>query len=176
MEAGEATAVVRGKRVKVSVERVNGQIVMRLPNNVTLKFGPPPGSASGAAINADGVLAAYTNDTIQMQAEGFEAGSTYVVKMYSDPVELGRGEVASNGGMAKIVTIPKDAKAGDHTLVIEGVGPDAEVVAVSMGFKVLDRSSNTVPAVIAISLAILLALLGGRPIWRRRKTAASVVR
>ena len=171
MEAGEATALVQGKRVKVKVETLNGQIVMRLPNNVTVKFGPPPGSASGAAINADGELAAYTNDTIQMQAEGFDAGSTYVVTMYSDPVELGRGVVASNGGVTKIVTVPKDAKAGDHTMVIEGVGPDAEVVTVSMGFKVLDRSSNTVAAVISISLAILLALLGGRPLWRRRRTA-----
>lgn len=169
MEAGEATAIVRGKRVKVSVETVNGQFVMRLPNSVTVKIGPPPGSASGAAINSDGELAAYTNDQVQVEATGLEAGSTYVVKMYSDPVELGRGEVASNGGVVKVVTVPKDAKAGEHTLVIEGVGPDAEVVAVSMGFKVLDRSSNTVPAVIAISLAILLALLGGRPIWRRRK-------
>jgi hypothetical protein len=170
MEAGEATALVQGKRVKVSVETVNGQIVMRLPNSVTVKIGPPPGSASGAAINADGELAAYTNDQVLVTADGLDAGSTYVVKMYSDPVELGRGEVASNGGVSKVVRVPKDAKAGDHTLVIEGVGVDSEVVTVSMGFKVLDRSSNTIPAVIAISLAVLLALLGGRPLWRRRKT------
>jgi hypothetical protein len=59
-------------------------------------------------------------------------------------------------------------------MVIEGVGTDSEVVAVSMGFKVLDRSSNTVAAVIAITLAVLLALLGGRPLLRRRKIRTAV--
>jgi hypothetical protein len=54
-------------------------------------------------------------------------------------------------------------------LVVEGVGLNAEVVAVSVGFKVVERSSNTVVAVAAIILAIGLALLSGRPILRRRK-------
>ncbi len=53
--------------------------------------------------------------------------------------------------------------------MIEGVGPNAEVVAVSLGFKVVERSSNTVAAVVAIILAIGLALLSGRPILRRRR-------
>jgi membrane protein DedA with SNARE-associated domain len=61
------------------------------------------------------------------------------------------------------------SEVGDHTLVVEGVGANDEVVAVSVGFTVLERTDNTWAAVLAIVAAMLLALLGGRPVWRRRK-------
>jgi hypothetical protein len=170
--AGEATAIVRGKRVKVDMKTVNGQLVVRLPNNVTVQVGAPKGSTSSASVNSDGVLVAQTRDDIAVGAAGFESGTTYTVTMFSTPVELARGNVPQSGVVAETVTIPNKAESGEHTLVIEGVGPDAEVVAVSIGFKVLERSSNTWAAVVAIVLAIGLALLSGRPILRRRRKAA----
>ena len=170
--AGEATAIVRGKRVKVDMKTVNGQLVVRLPNNVRVQVGAPKGSTSSASVNSDGVLVAQTRDEIAIGAEGFESGTTYTVTMFSTPVELGRGNVPKSGAVADIVTIPNKAESGEHTLVIEGVGPNAEVVAVSIGFKVLERSNNTWAAVVAIVLAIGLALLSGRPILRRRRKAA----
>ena len=173
VEAGEATATVQGKLVKVSVETVEGEIVVRLPNDVKVKVGAPKGVITGAVVNSDGVLVAYNDDQFQVGADGFETGSTYVVTMYSDPVELSRGEVGESGKVASLVKVPKNVDAGEHTLVVEGVGPDAEVVAVSIGFKVVERSDNTMAAVLAVSIAILLALLGGRPIWRRRRNRAS---
>ena len=172
--AGEATAIVRGKRVKVDVSTENGQVVIELPNKVTVKVGPQKGSVTGATVNADGVLVAYAKDEFGFAAEGFQEGTTYTATMFSDPVELSRGEVPASGTVSENVSVPDNVEAGEHTLVIEGVGPDAEVVAVSMGFKVVERSSNTVAAVVAIILAIGLALLSGRPILRRRKKKATL--
>ena len=169
LEAGDATAVVRGKRVKVDVKTVNGQLVVTLPNNVSLTVGAPSGSTSSASINADGVLVAQTRDEVAVKATGFEPGSTYKVMMYSTPVELGRGEVSDDGTVSDVIVVPNKAKAGDHTLVVEAVGEGAEVVAVSIGFTVLERDDNTLEAAIAILLAIGLALLSGRPLLRRRK-------
>lgn len=173
LEAGESVAVVQGKKVEALVQTIDGQIVTRLPNNVMLRFGSPTGSASGAVVNSDGVLVAYSGDEVLVTAEGLAPESTYVVTMYSEPVELGRGEVAANGGASKVVSVPADVNVGNHTLVVEGVGPGAEVIVVSMGFKVLERTNNNVPAVLAITLAILLALLAGRPLWRRHAYANS---
>ena len=167
--AGEATAMVRGKRVKVDVSQRNGQLVLTLANNVTLTVGPRPGTTSSAAVNSDGVLVAYARDEFEVNVEGFQQGTTYTTTMFSDPIELGRGEVPSSGRVTDLVTVPDKAETGEHTLVVEGVGLNAEVVAVSVGFKVVERSSNTVAAVAAIILAIGLALLSGRPILRRRK-------
>jgi hypothetical protein len=161
--------MVRGKRVKVDVSQKNGQLVFTLANNVTLTVGPRPGTTSAAAVNSDGVLVAYARDEFEVNVEGFQQGTTYTTTMFSDPIELGRGEVPSSGRVTDLVTVPDKAETGEHTLVVEGVGLNAEVVAVSVGFKVVERSSNTVAAVAAIILAIGLALLSGRPILRRRK-------
>ena len=136
---------------------------------MTLKVGAPAGSTSSASINADGVLVAQTGDEVAVEAIGFEPGSTYKVMMYSTPVELGRGEVAVNGIVKDVVVVPEKAESGDHTLVVEAVGTGAEVIAVSIGFTVLERTDNTLAAVIAIVLAIGLAMLSGRPLLRRRK-------
>jgi hypothetical protein len=95
--------------------------------------------------------------------------------MYSTPVELGRGEVSDDGTVADVIVVPSKAKAGDHTLVVEAVGEGAEVVAVSIGFTVLERDDNTLEATIAILLAIGLALLSGRPLLRRRKLKSSSI-
>jgi hypothetical protein len=170
--AGKATAVVRGKRVNVDMKTVDGQLVLTLANNVTMSFGAPKGSKSSATINSDGVLVAQTRDEIQIGTGGLAAGSTYTVVMHSTPIELARGSVPANGAVSEVVSVPNKAESGTHTLVVEGVGPNAEVVAVSVGFKVLERSSNTVPALIAIVLAIGLALLSGRPVVRRRTKKA----
>ena len=169
VEAGEATAIVRGKRVNVDVSTENGQIVVQLPNKVVVKVGPRKGATTAAAVNSDGVLVAYARDEFEVAADGFQEGTTYTAIMHSDPIELGRGEVPASGRVSELLAVPENAEAGEHTLVIEGVGPNAEVVAVSLGFKVVERSSNTVAAVIAIILAIGLALLSGRPILRRRR-------
>jgi hypothetical protein len=167
--AGEATAVVRGKKVKVDVTTEDGQLVLTLANNVTFRLGAPKGSTSSAAINSDGVLVAQTRDEIQIGTAGLVAGSTYTVVMHSTPTELARGSVPVSGVVDEVVAVPNKAESGSHTLVVEGVGPNDEVVSVSVGFKILERSNNTVAAVVAIILAIGLALLSGRPILRRRQ-------
>jgi hypothetical protein len=43
------------------------------------------------------------------------------------------------------------------------------VVSVSLGFKVAERQDNTRAVVISLTIAVLLALLGGRPVFRRRR-------
>ena len=166
---GETTAMVRGKQVKVAVEQADGQVVMRLPNKVTLRIGTTDPTARSAQINADGVLVAYRGETIAVTAEGFVAGTTYTVYMFSDPLELGRGEASPAGEVSTVVEVPSDVKTGGHTLQINGVGAGDEVVSVSLGFKVAERQDNTRAVVISLTIAVLLALLGGRPVFRRRR-------
>ncbi|MFM8600892.1 MAG: hypothetical protein ACKODP_02255, partial [Actinomycetota bacterium] len=167
---GETTALVRGKKVKVDVEQTDGQVVMKLPNKVTLRIGTTDPSAKSAQVNAEGVLVAYRGETIMVTAEGFIPGTTYTVYMFSEPVELGRGETSPTGEVSVAVEVPVDVKTGGHTLQVNGVGAGDEVVSVSLGFNVTERQDNTRAVVIALTLAVLLALLGGRPVFRRRRS------
>ena len=171
MDAGEATAVVRGKRVKVLTKTADGMLTMTLPGNVILTIGTTNSASGGAQVGADGVLKMYSNSNLDVGVTGFVPKTTYTVYMFSNPVELGRGEASSKGAVSETVIIPKDAEAGDHTLQVNGVGPGDEVVSMSMGFEIVERESNTRIAVLVITLAVALALLGGRPIFRRRRRA-----
>lgn len=170
LEAGEATATVRGKRVQIETSVEQGTLVMTLPGNVVMRIGSTD-SSSGAQIGADGVLRMFGDSSVEVIATGLVAQTIYTVYMFSDPVELGRGETDGKGALSQVITVPKDAEAGEHTLQINGVGKGNEVVSVSMGFEIVERESNTRIAVLVITLAIALALLGGRPIFRRRRRA-----
>lgn len=52
---------------------------------------------------------------------------------------------------------------------MNGVGPGGEIVSLSIGFEVFERESNVVAVVLALGSAVLLALLGGQPIFKRRR-------
>ena len=172
LEAGEATAVIRGQKVKVISKTENGQLTMTLPGNVVIRIGSLNSASGEAQVGADGVLRTYGDVGVGVEVSGFVPKTTYTVYMFSDPMELGRGEASSKGTVNQMVVIPKDAKPGEHTLQVNGVGPGDEVISVSMGFEVMERQSNTRIAVLVITLAIALALLGGRPIFKRRRKLA----
>ena len=171
---GETTVLIRGEEVVVNTKQEDGQLVMELPNNVVVRIGAKTAGGSSVQVGADGVLRAYRNSQVAVELNGLVPGTTYTIYMFSTPIELGRGEVTGNGNVAQLVTLPTAAEIGSHTLQVNGVGPGGEVVSVSMGIKVEKKQSNTAAAITAISAAILLALLGGRPIFTRRRRRRDV--
>ncbi|MFM8553037.1 MAG: hypothetical protein ACKOBO_00260, partial [Acidimicrobiales bacterium] len=173
--AGETTAMVRGQSVKVSVQKLDEAIVLTLPNDVRITIGRAGPGGESVSVAADGVLRMYREEVVDVTVEGFVPGTTYTVFMFSEPVELARGEASADGGVKTSVRVPNDAEHGEHTIQVNGVGPGGEMVSMSMGFEVLERRSNTGMVIFAFSLAVLLAMLGGRPVFsglRRRRDAA----
>jgi hypothetical protein len=168
LEEGETTAYVQGEIVQVRKQSLNGALLLTLPNNVSMEIGELPGSNTPTVLSADGELRVFRKDQFMVSADGLLPGTTYTVFMFSEPRELARGEANGDGTVTSGVATPDDAEYGEHTLQLNGVGPDGEVVSISLGFTVLSREDNTLVAILAISAAVLLALLGGRPIWRRR--------
>jgi trimeric autotransporter adhesin len=174
LNAGESTAFVRGQQVNVSVMQIENAVLLSLPNDVQVRIGRLQNLGDSVPVAADGVLRMYRNDTVDVGVEGFVPGTTYTVFMFSDPRELGRGVTDAEGQVAQVVSVPKDVEYGDHTLQVVGVGRDGEIVSVSLGFEVLERASNTVAVVLALGAAVLLALLGGRPIFARRRRSRAI--
>ena len=161
--------MVRGQEVRVSVQRVDDRLVLSLLNQVAVRFGPRSPSSESATISADGVLRVYPDDIVDVELSGFIPGTIYTVFMFSEPVELGRGVMDAQGNIVTSLLVPKDVEPGEHTIQVNGVGPGGEMVSVSVGFDVLERTDNTWVVVVSLSAAVLLALLGGRPIFTRRR-------
>lgn len=55
-----------------------------------------------------------------VQGEGMLPGSPYEVVMHSDPIVLATGTVGGDGTFSQYVTIPANAPAGSHTLIVTG--------------------------------------------------------
>ncbi|MEY3691208.1 MAG: hypothetical protein RJB57_863, partial [Actinomycetota bacterium] len=174
LDAGETTALVRGQSVKVKVQKLDEAVVLTLPNDVKVTIGRTGPGGESVAVAADGVLRMYREEVVDIAVEGFVPGTTYTVFMFSEPVELARGEANADGGVDTSVRVPKDAEHGEHTVQVNGVGPGGEMVSMSMGFEVLERTDNTRVVVLAFTVAILLALLGGRPVFTRRRRRRGV--
>ena len=173
LEPGEAHALVQGKKVATKIEHVDESLVMTLPNDVSMSVGRVLEGSTSAAVAADGVLRVYKSDQVDVVMTGLVPGTTYTVVMYSDPVELARGVVDDGGNVRISVPLVDSAEYGNHTLEVNGVGPGDKMVTTSLGFELLERKTNTRVTVIAMMIGILLALLGGRPVWanrRRRRT------
>ncbi len=169
LAAGQSSAFVRGREVAVTVERVNETLVVSLPNKVKVVLGRVTSGGKSVAVASDGVLRAFHKETIDISASGLTPGSTYTVFMFSSPIELGRGVVNADGTVTITIAVPEDVEIGEHSLQINGVGPSNEIVSVSMGFEVMERESNVRLVILVMSAAILLALLGGRPLFTRRR-------
>lgn len=173
LDAGEVTAMVRRQSVKVRVERLEEAVMLTLPNDVRITIGRTAPGGDTVAVAADGVLRIYRDELADVAVDGLIPGTTYTVYMFSDPIELGRGEANSAGAVKTAVQVPKDAAYGGHTLQFNGVGPGGEMVSTSVGFEVLERQNNTALVVFALGLGVLLAMLGGRPIFSRRRRGSA---
>jgi len=165
--------MVRGQSAKVKVERLEEAVMLTLPNDVRITIGRTAPGGDTVAVAADGVLRIYRDELADVAVDGLIPGTTYTVYMFSDPIELGRGVANSAGAVKTAVQVPKDAAHGGHTLQFNGVGPGGEMVSISVGFEVLERQNNTALVVFALGLGVLLALLGGRPIFSRRRRGSA---
>lgn len=82
---------------------------------------PPAGS--GVTVSTPALVA---GGSLTVTGSGWLPGSQVVLDLHSDPIRLGIATVAEDGGFSTSVTIPVSVAAGDHTLVISGLGADGE--------------------------------------------------
>ena len=165
---GETTALIRGELVTVKTSQDNGQLVMKLPNNVKIRVGTKSPDGQSVQVSPDGILRAFGNSKVAIELSGFVPGTTFTIFMYSTPIELGRGSIGTDGAVSRFVTLPEMVEIGSHTLQVNAFGPGRELVSVSMGIKIEKKRSNPAFVFLAICIAILFVLLGGRLIFKRR--------
>jgi hypothetical protein len=81
--------------------------------------------------------------TVTQTGSGFAGGTAVRALLFSDPIVLAVGTADANGEVRFELTIPLDAPVGEHTIVLEGEGPDGEPVLVSRPIEVQAGSSTT---------------------------------
>src|SRR5690606_26826892 len=95
-----------------------------------------PLSFYGAEVPA-AVNTVVPGQDLPVEISGFDAHSPASVWLHSDPVKLADVTTDGDGAVSTAVSIPADAPAGAHELVVEGLVGGAPVQVVAAAFTVL---------------------------------------
>lgn len=124
---------------------------------------------------------ALLGDQIAFFGKGFTPGSPLVVWIQSSPIKLKEVTTDTNGGRFTEFAIPEDLTPGKHTLQINGVDENGNIISMAYGIEVDEPSSviaqNTAAQtdspdstpIVVLSISALLALLAASAIWMRRR-------
>ena len=106
---------------------------------------------------------------LHVTATGLAPDSRVLVTMYSVPQALGTLSADSSGRVDGVVMVPQGAVRGPHTLVMEGIAPNGDLVWKAQAIKVILPMPwwGWLIAVVSASCALGAAAL----IWRRRASA-----
>jgi hypothetical protein len=158
LRAGVTEAVLQGKTVQVRTVTNQDNISVDLPNNVRVVVGATDAEGRPLLVGSNGAIKVFASNRIRVRMSGLTPGTTYTAFLFSEPVEIGRGVAGPDGTIDELFTIPKKLEAGGHTLQVNGVGPEAEVVSLSMGIELQETENNTMVLLILIAFAMGIAL------------------
>lgn len=112
------------------VRQFTGSVLSAVPPAVDIQLELEIGAETGS--EAARVL---------VSGEGLQPGSAYVVEMHSDPIVLGTGTVGGDGTFSAYVTIPADAPAGSHALIVNGTSAVGDPVSDTAWFTVTNNGT-----------------------------------
>lgn len=121
------------------------------PSSTTTVTGPPGTTIPAPPTPPAPTLVAsptsvFPGDTIAVTASGFKPGSSVVITLESDPVNLGSYVADSAGRIATNIVVPADFPAGAHTLKLTGTDIAGSILVLSTGITVGSRIQVTTTA------------------------------
>jgi hypothetical protein len=172
-QVGGAAALIGGVRVEVSITREDNELRVEV-GPIAARIWATSATGGKVPLDAKGRLRLQRGDSVTVDIEGFDANSDIEVRLYSEPVLLGRSKVGGSGTLAASYAIPDSAESGDHTVVLKGTGKGDDIT-LALSVAVGDEAAGINPVVIVtpIALAVLAALLLPVALRRRRRTAGA---
>lgn len=93
-------------------------------------------------VDADGTLLLDRGGFVDVGGTGFLAGSTAEVWMFSTATFLGTAIVGDDGSFAGSFPVDELLEAGEHTIQLNGIGADGEVLSTSLGVRIEDLEDS----------------------------------
>lgn len=173
---GGAAALIGGVEVSATVTRENNELVVKV-GPIVARIWVVARSGGKVPLDADGRLRLMPGDSQSGVIEGFDAGSPVEVRLYSDPVLLGRSQVGGSGLLSASYEIPADVTDGDHTVVLVGESPESEELVVAWSVAIGEPEDGaswfTIFVLVPLGLAAASALILPAVLRRRRQEQAA---
>jgi len=169
---GGGALVVNGQRIEATITRENNQLVIAA-GVLRARISAVQREGGRAPLDAQGRIRMDQGDSIEIEVTGFGTESQVEVRMYSDPVLLGRSTVSALGNLAASYEVPDSVDDGRHTVVLLGESQQGEeltfALAVFIGAESTGPSTLALLVGIPLGLAVIAALIIPAIIRRRRK-------
>jgi hypothetical protein len=174
-QPGEAGALVDGEIQEAVVTRLNNALNVEAGGVTASIWGLTP---QGTRVDLDetGNLRLGDQDSVVIEAGGFEPGQEIEVWMFSTPSRLGVLIAGTDGKISGTFPLPNNVPAGDHRIVLEGPNSLGQNVTLGVGLFVGEPMGDGVsPWVIwiPVTLAVSLGLIIPTTLRRRRKASTS---
>lgn len=163
---------IGGQRIEAEITRENNQLFVTA-GIVRAKISAVKREGGRAPLDSNGRIRVERGDSIEIDVVGFAPSSQVEVRMYSDPVLLGRTSVNSTGSLVAAYEIPKLMTDGKHNVVLIGQSGEEEnlvfALTVYVGQEQGGVSVVALLVAIPIGLAAIFGLIIPAVIRRRRK-------
>jgi len=169
---GSGALVVDGERIEATITRENNQLVIAA-GILRARISAVQREGGRAPLDSLGRIRMDRGDSIEIEVTGFGAQSQVEVRMYSDPVLLGRSTVSALGNLMASYEVPDSVDNGRHTVALSGESQQGEkltfALAVFVGAESTGPSALALLVGIPLGLAVIAALVIPAIIRRRRK-------
>jgi hypothetical protein len=169
---GGGALLIDGKRVEAAITRDNNQLIVTA-GAIRARISAVKREGGRVPLDSDGRLRMNTGDSIEIEVFGFASKSEVEVRMYSNPVLLGRTGVGADGTLLASYEVPETVDNGRHTVVLLGQSSRGEDLTFALAVAIGDESSGpslfVLLVLIPLGLAVLVGLVLPAVLRRRRK-------
>ena len=169
---GGGALVVNGQRIEATITRENNQLVIAA-GVLRARISAVQREGGRAPLDSQGRIRMDQGDSIEIEVTGFGTESQVEVRMYSDPVLLGRSTVSALGNLMASYEVPESVDDGRHTVVLLGESQQGEeltfALAVFIGAESAGPSALALLVGIPLGIAVMAGLIIPAIIRRRRE-------
>lgn len=156
--------------MSVKTTSIDGRVEVVTASGIRVAISGLDASDNPLEVGSDGTIIVDRANSIRVVASGLQPDSQYGVIMFSDPVQLGKGRTSITGEVLATVKLPSDVDAGRHTLQLNAVDKDDNLVSISTPIEVRGNDSSPIgPAVYVTLIAALIAAVFIPTTVRRRR-------
>jgi uncharacterized repeat protein (TIGR02059 family) len=151
-ELGGSSVLIGGKVVEGVITRENNRLTITA-GPMVVRIWAVAADGSKLSLDADGRLRVKAGDSVTVDATGFSFNTRVEVRLYSDPVLLGRTDVDDKGIMNASYEIPQGIPSGNHNVVLAGER-DGSPVTMALSVALGEQSSGNALAVVFIGVLV----------------------
>jgi hypothetical protein len=152
-DVGGSSVLIGGKLVEGEITRENNQLTITA-GPMVVRIWAVAADGKKLALDADGRLRVKAGDSVTVEAIGFSFNTRTEVRLYSDPVLLGRTDVDDEGVMNASYEIPEGIPSGNHNVVLAG---ERDRGPVTMALSVVLGEESSSKAFTAVLIGVLIA-------------------